>query len=117
MTVDRSAGMWDERYASDDYLYGKEPNGFLKSMTPEISDGGRVLCLADGEGRNGAFLAGLGFEVTSIDQSQRGVDKARAFARDCGVDLDARVGDLATVDLGDGRWDAIVSIFAHMPRS
>lgn len=115
MSVDRSAGMWDERYSSDAYLYGREPNSFLKSMTSAIPGGGRVLCLADGEGRNGVFLAKLGFEVTTIDQSQRGVDKARQFAVESGVELDATVGDLAITDLGDQRWDAVVSIFAHLP--
>lgn len=115
MGVDRSAGMWDERYSSDDYLYGREPNGFLESMTSTILEGGRVLCLADGEGRNGVFLSQRGFDVTTIDQSQRGVDKARRFAVKSGVELDARVGDLSSADLGEGQWDAIVSIFAHMP--
>lgn len=115
MSVDRSAGMWDERYASDGYVYGREPNEFLKSMMSAIPDGGRVLCLADGEGRNGVFLASLGFDVTTIDQSQRGVDKARLFASESAVEMDARVGDLATADLGDAHWDAIVSIFAHLP--
>ena len=117
MSVDRSAGMWNERYSSDGYVYGREPNDFLKSMTPAIPAGGRVLCLADGEGRNGVFLATLGFEVTTIDQSPRGVEKARRFASDSGVELDARVGDLAITDLGKQQWDAIVSIFAHMPPS
>jgi SAM-dependent methyltransferase len=115
MSVDRSAGMWDERYSSDGYVYGREPNDFLKSMVPAIPVGGRVLCLADGEGRNGVFLSTLGFEVTTIDQSQRGVDKARRFASDSGVELDASVGDLAVTDLGEQQWDTIVSIFAHMP--
>jgi SAM-dependent methyltransferase len=107
--------MWDARYSSDEYLYGKEPNEFLVSVASLIASGGSVLCLADGEGRNGVFLAGLGFAVTSIDQSERGVDKARSFAQDSGVDLDAQVGDLATADLGEERWDAIVSIFVHVP--
>jgi hypothetical protein len=107
--------MWNERYSSDGYLYGREPNDFLTSMTSEIPAGGRVLCLADGEGRNGVFLSTLGFEVTTIDQSQRGVEKARRFASESAVALDASVGDLTTTDLGEQQWDAIVSIFAHMP--
>lgn len=115
MKVDRSAGMWDERYAPDEYVYGSEPNEFLLSMVSAFPDEGSVLCLADGEGRNGVFLAGRGFRVTSIDLSARGVDKARHLAADSGVVLDAQVGDLAEVDLGTERWDAIVSIFAHMP--
>ncbi len=115
VNVDRSPAMWDDRYSGDEYLYGKEPNEFLASVAAKISSGGSVMCLADGEGRNGVFLAGLGFDVASIDQSERGVDKARSLARHSGAELDAQVGDLATVDLGQGRWDAIVSIFVHVP--
>ncbi len=115
MDVDRTAGMGGERYASDAYLYGREPNEFLESMTSTMLEGGRVLCFADGEGRNGVFLSQRGFDVTTIDQSKRGVDKARRFAADSGVELDARVGDLTSTDLGEAQWDAIISIFVHMP--
>jgi hypothetical protein len=115
MNVESSAAMWNDRYRSDDYLYGNEPNDFLVSTTSLIPNGGLVLCLADGEGRNGTYLATLGFEVTTIDQSERGVAKARALAQIRGVHLDARVGDLSTADLGEGKWDAVVSIFAHLP--
>lgn len=115
MNVDRSADMWDERYSSDGYVYGREPNDFLTSMVSAIPDGGSVLCIADGEGRNGVFLALQGFRVASFDLSTRGVAKARRLAVEAGVELDAQVGDLAEVDLGTDRWDAIVSVFAHMP--
>lgn len=115
MGTDRSADTWDDRYESDTYVYGREPNEFLASKVSALPAGGTVLCLADGEGRNGVFLAAQGFQVTTIDQSRRGVDKARRFAAESGVEIDARVGDLATADLGEGQWDAIISIFAHMP--
>ena len=114
MEIDRSAGMWDERYSPDEYVYGREPNRFLTSMVDVITPGGTVLCLADGEGRNGVHLATAGFAVSSIDQSSRGVEKARTLAAESGVELDAEVGDLAVADLGDSAWDAIVSIVAHM---
>jgi 2-polyprenyl-3-methyl-5-hydroxy-6-metoxy-1,4-benzoquinol methylase len=85
------------------------------SMASTMLKGGRVLCLADSEGRNGVFLAQQGFAVTTIDQSKRGVDKARQFAAESGVELDVQVGDLTTAGLGEQQWDAIVSIFVHMP--
>lgn len=115
MNEERTPMTWDERYAAEEYLYGRQPNDFLREMSSLIPVGGRVLCLADGEGRNGTFLATTGRVVSSIDQSARGVEKARALAAGCGVELDARVGDLATEDLGDATWDAIVSIFVHLP--
>ncbi|MEA5479938.1 hypothetical protein VB774_20110 [Pseudanabaena galeata UHCC 0370] len=54
--------MWDERFSSLEYIYGTEPNDFLVSVASQIPQG-KVLCLADGEGRNGTYLASLGYEV------------------------------------------------------
>lgn len=106
---------WDERYSTDEYVYGTAPNDFLRDHLHELPSGGRVLCLADGEGRNGVFLAQQGMRVTSIDRSAVGLDKARALAEQQGVPIETVVGDLAVVDLGVEQWDAIVSIFCHLP--
>lgn len=106
--------MWDERYNTDEYVYGTEPNAFLKSVARRIPEG-RVLCLAEGEGRNGVYLAGLGYDVTAVDASAVGLEKARRLARDRGVTLETVVADLATFDIAPGRWDGIVSIFCHVP--
>jgi SAM-dependent methyltransferase len=106
--------MWEQRYAIDDYLFGTEPNEFLRDNTDQLPQGS-VLCLAEGEGRNAVFLAGLGYDVSSIDLTEGGVAKTRRLAAAREVTVDAAVGDLAQTDLGRGRWNAIVSIFAHMP--
>ncbi len=107
--------MWEERYGStDDYRYGTEPNDFLAASAPGLPIGD-VLCLADGEGRNGVYLAGLGHRVTSVDLTASGMAKAARLAEQRGVTLETIVADLATFDLGVQRWDTIVSIFAHMP--
>lgn len=106
---------WDERYSADEYVYGTAPNDFLRDHVKDLTPGGRVLCLADGEGRNGVFLARQGMHVTSIDQSAVGLDKARALAEQQGVPIETVVGDLAVVDLGVEQWDSIVSIFCHLP--
>ena len=58
--------MWDERYSSDDYVYGTAPNDFLVSVADRLP-GGRVLCLGEGEGRNAVWLAQRGLEVTAVD--------------------------------------------------
>lgn len=106
--------MWDERYAEPGFAYGTDPNDFLAEVAPGLPRG-RVLSLAEGEGRNAVFLASLGFEVHSIEQSAVGVDKTRALAMERGVTVHAEQGDLATTDLGEGEWDGIVSVFAHVP--
>lgn len=115
--------MWDERYAENDgYLYGTEPNDFVREQLT-AADGrravaetpGRALAVADGEGRNGVFLASLGWEVTTFDGAQSGVDKARRLAAERGVTVDARCADAADIALGSEAFDLVVSVFAHMP--
>jgi SAM-dependent methyltransferase len=74
-----------------------------------------VLCLAEGQGRNAVFLATLGLEVTAVDQSAVGLACAEQLAaRNC-VAIQTAVADLGGYDLGEERWGAIVSIFAHVP--
>ncbi len=107
--------MWEARYGADSgYLYGTEPNDFLAASVIDLPIGD-VLCIADGEGRNGVHLAGLGHRVTSVDLTKSGMDKAARLANDRGVELTTIVADLAVFDLGSDRWDLIVSIFAHTP--
>lgn len=106
---------WDERYASADYVYGTEPNDFLREQAHHITPGGRVLCIADGEGRNGVYLARLGYDVTSVDASRVGLEKAAALAASHSVSITAVHADLADFDFGIEQWDAVVSIFCHLP--
>jgi len=108
--------MWEERYGAEHYAYGTEPNSFLAEHVSALPMG-TVFCLADGEGRNSVFVASTGRQVGSVDLSQAGVNKALALAAVRGVIVDAVVGDLADFDLGNERFDAIVSIFAHVPSS
>jgi SAM-dependent methyltransferase len=109
-----SGQSWDERYSEDGFAFGTEPNDFLRDVVEQLPRG-RTLCLGDGEGRNGVFLAQHGHDVTTVDLSPVGVLKARRLAAQRGVALDARVADLAQFDLGDAAWDSIVSIFCHLP--
>ncbi|MCT8985250.1 class I SAM-dependent methyltransferase [Shewanella phaeophyticola] len=109
--------MWDQRYNEAGFVYGVEPNDFLKSECSRIPKGGRVLCLAEGEGRNAVFLAKQGYKVTAVDQSPVGLKKAQAFAAECGVEMTTVVADLSHYDLGQNVWDGIVSISAHVPPS
>jgi hypothetical protein len=106
---------WDTRYASEEFVYGTEPNGFLRDQVQRLFPGAEILCLAEGEGRNSTYLASLGFRVTGVDASRVGMEKTQRLARERQVEVTTVVADLADYDpLGD-RWDAIVSIFAHLP--
>jgi SAM-dependent methyltransferase len=106
--------MWNERYGSPGYAYGTEPNDFLASVASRIPPG-RVLSIADGEGRNGVFLATLGHEVTSVDASSVGLAKAQRLAAARGVHITTVVADLADYAIAADSWEGIVSVFCHLP--
>ncbi len=105
--------MWNQRYAVDGYIYGTEPNTFLAEHAARLT--GPVLSLAEGEGRNGVFLATLGLEVHGVDASDVGLAKAQALARSKGVAIRTEVADLAAFEPQAGHYGAVVSIFAHLP--
>jgi SAM-dependent methyltransferase len=108
--------MWDERYSAEGYAYGTTPNEFL-AQNASLIPKGRVLSLAEGEGRNAVFLAKQGYLVTAVDASQVGLNKARRLAAENHVEVEFIRADLATFELGEDQWDGIVSIFVPLPSS
>jgi len=106
--------MWDKRYSSEEYAYGTEPNDFLAAMLDKLPEG-KVLCLAEGEGRNAVWLAQHGHHVTAIDASEVGLEKARRLAETSGVEIATIHADLADFEIKSQSWDVIVSIFCHLP--
>jgi SAM-dependent methyltransferase len=109
--------MWDDRYSEEGFAYGTEPNDFLVEAYSSIPPNGKVLCLAEGEGRNAVFLAQQGFNVTAVDLSSVGLKKATELATANNVSIETIQADLADFDLGENQWDGIVSIWAHTPES
>ena len=105
--------MWDKRYDTDEYVYGTEPNGFLKSVADRIPKG-KILCLGEGEGRNAVYLAELGHKVTAVDSSPVGLKKARRLAENRDVAIETIVADIEQYSIQPDSWDAIVSIFFHL---
>jgi SAM-dependent methyltransferase len=108
--------MWDKEYDTEEYVYGKLPNDFLKSHYGSIPKG-KVLLLAEGEGRNAVFLAKLGYLVTAVDISSVGLKKAEKLAKENNVSIETICADLEVFDLGENKWDGIVSIYCHFPPS
>ncbi len=108
--------MWDERYSAEEYAYGTSPNEFLVEKFSCIPKG-KVLSLAEGEGRNAVFLAKNGYAVTAVDGSLVGLKKARKLAEESGVVVEFIHADLADYDLGENKWDGIISIFNPLPSS
>lgn len=106
---------WDERYAGVARAYGSEPNRWLAAQAPRIRPGGRVLSLGEGEGRNAVWLASQGFSVVAVDASSVGLEKARRLATERGVTIETIVEDLARYRPEPASYDAVVSIFVHLP--
>lgn len=106
--------MWNERYSQPGFAYGTEPNDFLRENASLIPKG-RVLALADGEGRNGVYVATLGHQVTAVDLSSVGLAKAKVLAAARGVAIETIVADLADFVIAPSSWEGVVSIFCHLP--
>src|SRR3970282_817634 len=104
---------WNERYKAEEYVYGDQPNEFLKKHLHAFH--GDWLFPADGEGRNGVYAATLGLKVFSVDQSSEGKNKALKLAAKMGVGISYSVGTIEDIDLGSGRYDGAALIFAHFP--
>ncbi len=107
--------MWDDRYSIADYYYGKKVNSFLQVVAGLIPKGGEVLCLAEGEGRNAVYLASLGLNVTAVDFSVIGREKALALAASQNCNIDYLIADLNNF-IFPKKFDAVISIWCHLPR-
>lgn len=108
--------MWDERYSSAEYVYGTRANDFLATVVGRIPLG-PVLELGAGEGRNAVFLAEKGYDVTAVDQSAVGLDKAQRLAAERGVQIMTVQTDLVELAIEPKAWAGIVSVFCHVPRA
>lgn len=104
---------WNERFGAPEYLFGTEPNAFLVQQQARLVPGMRVLCVADGEGRNGTWLASLGMNVTAFDFSPVGLKKAAELATKRGVAVDFRRSDVNDWDWRADSYDAVVAIFVQ----
>jgi len=111
---------WNRRFAGDTFLFGTEPNAWLREHAGLLAPGSRVLCVADGEGRNSVFLAKLGHRVEAFDIAPNAVAKAQAFAAREGVqvgytlaDCDSYAWPTWTERAPEGAFDAVVAIFVQ----
>jgi SAM-dependent methyltransferase len=109
---DDARAVWDRRFSeADGLLFGAEPNGWLVENRDLLPAGGKVLCVADGESRNGVYLAQAGFHVTAFDISPVAIEKAHALAAQRAVDIELIVADAAQWRFEPDAFDAVVAIF------
>ncbi|MFM9968317.1 MAG: SAM-dependent methyltransferase [Burkholderiales bacterium] len=113
MTENAELKRWNTRFSIDSYLFGKAPNAFLAAQKGRLKAGGKALSIADGEGRNGVWLAEQGLQVTAFDFSPVGAQKARKLATERGVaeKYQTQVAELSAWDWDATQFDIIAAIF------
>lgn len=109
-----SKDQWNERYDVEEYIYGVEPNEYLRSCLQGLKPG-TILFPAEGEGRNAVYAAMKGWEVFAFDQSEVGRRKALQLAADNGVSIQYNLSGLDEWNPKEKSYDAIAFIFVHMP--
>ncbi|MGG5207973.1 class I SAM-dependent methyltransferase [Chryseobacterium sp. MIQD13] len=103
---------WNERYSSEDFAYGTEPNNYLKEQLEKLKPG-IILFPAEGEGRNAVFAAIKGWNVSAFDISSEGKNKALRLAENNNVSIDYQIGELKSLNFQTEQFDAIALIYAH----
>jgi 2-polyprenyl-3-methyl-5-hydroxy-6-metoxy-1,4-benzoquinol methylase len=114
MNNSKVAEMWDNRYSETGYAYGRDPNDFLKASAKHIPMG-NVLCLGAGEGRNAVYLAQKGYDVTAVDISEAGLNKAQLLAKENSVHIKTIEADISEFRINKNHWHGIISVFFHIP--
>jgi len=112
MSFADSTQFWNERFNKEEFIFGKEPNEYLVEQASQyLKPNASVLCIADGEGRNGVWLAKQGMRVTGFDVSDIALVKAKQFASDNQVNIQYSLCDTDGFDWQVNTYDAVVGIF------
>lgn len=104
---------WNERFSTEEYAYGTEPNEFFKQHLEKLSPG-KILLPGEGEGRNAVFAAKLGWKVTAFDSSTEGKRKAEKLAMKNNLHIDYQISDYESAHFDLEKYDVIALIYAHM---
>ena len=107
------AGTWNRRFGDEGYLFGTAPNSWLREHAEIWQPGQRILSVADGEGRNSVWLAGLGLVVDAFDVAEVGVAKARRLATTQGVAVNFAVSDCDAFPWPQDTYDGVAAIFVQ----
>ena len=103
---------WNQRFNKEEFIFGKEPNEYLALQTKKyLKPSNKVLCIADGEGRNGVWLAKQGMQVVGFDASDIALRKAKQFAKDNQVEVEYSFSDTDSFDWQANKYDGVIAIF------
>ncbi|MCB6178188.1 methyltransferase domain-containing protein [Rhodobacter sp. Har01] len=103
---------WNSRFDTADFVFGEGPNTFLARHAADLP-AGKALCVADGEGRNGVWLAARGWQVTSLDFSAVAQRKAADLATRHGVTLHLVEADVHDWPYPEAAFDLVVDVFSQ----
>jgi len=107
-----SSEIWDKRYSTEEFVYGKDPNKHFSERLSEMQPG-RILLPAEGEGRNAVYAATKGWEVYAFDQSVEGYRKALKLAAMKNVSINYNVTDASEAVYPMNHFDVIALYYAH----
>ena len=105
---------WNKRYQTDEFVYGKAPNSFFKSMIDQLPSG-NILLPAEGEGRNALYAVQKKWNVTAFDISETAKEKALALCESCSLKIDDQTSDYLQFTAPQSAFDLIALIYAHVP--
>ena len=96
----------------EEFIFGKEPNEYLALQAKtHLKPNQKVLCIADGEGRNGVWLAKQGMQVVGFDVSDIALKKAKQFAKENQVEIVYSLSDTDGFNWQENTYDAVIGIF------
>ncbi len=104
--------MWNNRYASDEYVYGIHPNLFLKEKLPGVKPR-KILLPAEGEGRNAVYAASLGWDVYAFDFSSKAKEKALLLSKENKVSIQYAVHGMEEANYEKESFDSLAFIYTH----
>ncbi|HEX2963240.1 MAG TPA: class I SAM-dependent methyltransferase [Ignavibacteriales bacterium] len=105
---------WNERFSEEGYAYGKEPNAFFREEIDKLKPG-RLLLVAEGEGRNAVYAARQGWQVDCFDYSEAAKEKALKLAKENNTTINYTVQDLESFSPKEDYYDAAGIIYMHLP--
>ncbi|BAH43847.1 conserved hypothetical protein [Brevibacillus brevis NBRC 100599] len=111
------ANIWNERFHSEEYFYGEEPNVFIEQQAYRLEQGQKVIAFAEGEGRNAVFLAKRNLQVTAIDYAESGLQKTKKLAQKHSVDVITQKMDLLEEGVPSEEYDAAIMVYGHFHKN
>jgi len=105
--------MWNSKFSCEGYMYGKEPNQFLKQEIDKFKTPAKILFLGEGEGRNAVYAALNGHDATALDISSIGLKKAKKLAEEFNVDIKIVHTDIEKWQPLE-KYDVVMSSYLHL---